>query len=186
MENGLPRRRAGGAREVACMACEHRRAELIDSRDLRRTRAYCLCQPASLLCKISTEGDKARSGMNRGKGCWIVAAALASVLSAPANAGFYSGDELFQLCTAERASSEYVEKTYECIAYIAGAVDAFNTTREANSLKSCLPPDVTVSRLRSVTIDYLRSNPSLRSGSASKLVFAATRAAWPCKKARKR
>jgi hypothetical protein len=102
--------------------------------------------------------------------------------SARADAGFYSGNELFEVCTTERSDSAYFEKTYECIGYIAGAVDAFNTTREANKLKSCIPADVTISRLKDVTIDFLRDNPINRNASASKLVFAATRKEWPCSK----
>ena len=49
-----------------------------------------------------------------------------------AEAGFYTGDALYAICTTERGSKDYVEKTYECIAYITGAVDAFNTTRKVN------------------------------------------------------
>lgn len=104
--------------------------------------------------------------------------------SVPAQAGFYSGNELFEVCTTERSNSTYFEKTYECVAYIAGAVDAFNTTREVNKLKSCIPVDVTVSQLRDVTVDFLRGNPADRNSSASTLVFAATRKAWPCRKKR--
>lgn len=103
--------------------------------------------------------------------------------AAPALAGFYSGSELFDICTTERSNSAYFEKSYECVGYIAGAVDAFNRTREVNKLKSCLPPDVTISQLKDVTVDYLRANPNDRkSSSAGTLVFSAMRKAWPCKK----
>ena len=54
--------------------------------------------------------------------------------SAPASASFYSGEQLLDICTVERSRDDYLEKSYECIAYITGAVDAFNTTREANKL----------------------------------------------------
>lgn len=106
--------------------------------------------------------------------------------SAAANASFYTGAELYKVCTTSRESKAYVDQTYECIAYITGAVDAFKTTRNVTKVKSCIPADVTISQLRTVTIDYLRQNPKLRSESASDLVFAATRTAWPCtgKKAR--
>jgi hypothetical protein len=101
---------------------------------------------------------------------------------ADADAGFYSGNDLYDVCTAERGSKAYVEKTYECVAYVAGAVDAFNTTREANGLKSCIPAGVTISQLKDVTANFLRDNPADRNRSASALVFAATRKAWPCSK----
>ncbi|RZJ78305.1 MAG: hypothetical protein EOO47_14220, partial [Flavobacterium sp.] len=46
---------------------------------------------------------------------------------------------LEELAGAFEDSKTYVENTYECVAYITGAVDAFNTTREVNKLKSCIP-----------------------------------------------
>lgn len=108
--------------------------------------------------------------------------AILGFFSSAADAGFYSGNELYDVCTAERTSKTYIENTYECVAYVAGAVDAFNTTREANGLKSCIPQGVTVSQLKDVTVDYLRDNPVDRNKSASSQVFAATRKAWPCPK----
>lgn len=109
----------------------------------------------------------------------------AGLFPVPAQAGFYSGNALFEVCTVERGDAAYFEKTYECAAYVAGAVDAFNTTREANKLKSCIPAGVTISRLKDVTVDFMRANPSSRDKSASALVFAATRKAWPCTKKKK-
>lgn len=103
-----------------------------------------------------------------------------------ADAGFYTGKELSRICATERSSSDYIEKSYECIAYITGAVDAFNTTREANRLKSCIPAAVTISRLRDVTVEYLRENPDDLDLSASRLVFSATRKAWPCSRKKRK
>jgi hypothetical protein len=78
------------------------------------------------------------------------------------------------------AAKDYFERSYECLGYISGAVDAFNTTREANNLKSCLPGGVTINELRTTTVNYLSKNPIDRKKSASSQVFAATRKAWPC------
>ena len=111
---------------------------------------------------------------------FLSGAAILGIFSTTANAGFYTGNELYDICTVDRENKTYVEKTYECVAYITGAVDAFNTTREANKLKSCIPPGVTINQLKDVTVDYLRNNPIDRNGSASGQVFAATRKAWPC------
>jgi hypothetical protein len=115
---------------------------------------------------------------------FLHAAALAAcgLFPAAAHAGFYTGDELYAVCTTEKGGKDYFEKTYECLGYISGAVDAFNTTREANKLKSCIPSDVTISQLRNATVDYLGKNPIDRAKSASSQVFAATRKAWPCPK----
>ncbi|WP_404479814.1 Rap1a/Tai family immunity protein [Novosphingobium sp. BL-52-GroH] len=99
-----------------------------------------------------------------------------------AGASFYTGEELYAVCTAQRESKAYVENTYECIAYITGTIDAFNTIRRTNKLRSCIPADVTIAQLRSATVAYLRDNPQDRSASASELVFAATRRQWPCGK----
>jgi len=117
------------------------------------------------------------------KPCRLACLALfaAAGFHAPAaQAAFYTGDDIYKVCTAERTSRDYVEKTYECIAYVTGAVDAFNTAREDAKLKRCIPADVTIDRLRMTTVDYLRDNPDARGGSAARLVLAATRKAWPC------
>ncbi|MGV3769594.1 MAG: Rap1a/Tai family immunity protein [Sphingobium phenoxybenzoativorans] len=111
---------------------------------------------------------------------YLGGAAAFGLFATAASAGFYSGNDLYEICTVERESKTYVEKTYECVAYVTGAVDAFNTTREANNLKSCIPPDVTISQLKDVTVKYLGNNPIDRAKSASSQVFAATRKAWPC------
>ena len=111
--------------------------------------------------------------------------AVTALFPAAANAGFYSGDELYAACTADRDGKDYFERSYECLGYISGAVDAFNTTREANDLKSCLPSNVTINELRTTTVSYLSKNPIDRKKSASSQVFAATRKAWPCTTAKK-
>lgn len=115
---------------------------------------------------------------------FLVLAALAIGALAPgaAQAGFYSGDELYAVCTTDKADKAFFEKSYECIGYISGAVDAFNTTREANRLKSCIPGDVTINQLRGAAVDYMGKNPIDRKKSASSQIFAATRKAWPCAK----
>lgn len=125
--------------------------------------------------------------MKSGKSICLMAAAVlgAGVMPIPAEASFYSGEELLKVCTAQRGSAAYVENTYECIAYITGSVDAFNTYRRTTSMKSCIPEDVTIAQLRRVTVAYLQDNPGKREEAGSALVFAATRQAWPCaKKAR--
>ena len=118
----------------------------------------------------------------------IYAAVLTIGASLPiaAQAGFYSGDELYAVCTTDKDGKDYFEKSYECVGYISGAVDAFNTTREANKLKSCIPGGVTINQLRTTTVDYLSKNPIDRQQSASSQVFAAIRKAWPCASATKK
>lgn len=111
--------------------------------------------------------------------------AAAALLPTAAHAGFYSGNELYAVCTADKEGKDYFEKSYECLGYISGAVDAFNTTREANKLKSCIPGGVTINELRTTTVNYLSKNPIDRQKSASSQVFAATRKAWPCTTAKK-
>ena len=112
--------------------------------------------------------------------CVVVFCGLELCPVAPVQAGFYSGNVLFEICMTARDDPAYFEKSYECAAYISGAVDAFNSTREANKLKSCIPAEVTINQLRDVTVDYLRAKPTGRAKSASALVFAAVRKAWPC------
>lgn len=118
--------------------------------------------------------------MNSRKLACIAAAAPLGLIPVAADAGFYTGNDLYEVCTVEKGEKEYLERSYECIAYITGAVDAFNTTREASKLKSCIPGGVTISQLKDVTVAYLRDNPETRNMSASGLVLAATRKAWSC------
>lgn len=113
--------------------------------------------------------------------CLLLIAPLAAIPT-PAQAGFYSGNALLEACSVEQGTPNYFERNYECVAYIAGAVDAFNTTREANGLKSCIPGGTTMGDLRTVTVDYLEDHRKERTKSASQIVFTATRAEWPCKK----
>lgn len=111
-------------------------------------------------------------------------AAIAPLGLVPISAGasFYTGTQLYAICTAEKISESYIENTYECIAYITGAVDAFNTRRDQTRRLSCIPSGVTISELRAATVGYLRDNPMKRDESAAALVFAATRTQWPCGK----
>lgn len=118
--------------------------------------------------------------MNTRKLACILAVLPLGLAPVAADAGFYSGNELYEICTVEKGEKTYVERSYECVAYITGAVDAFNTTREAAKLSSCIPAGVTISQLRDVTVAYLRDNPETRNNSASSLIFAATRKAWDC------
>ena len=119
-------------------------------------------------------------------GSGLILLATAGMSPDSARAGFYSGEALLESCTADRNARDFFEKSYECVGYVAGAVDAFNTTREVNGLKSCIPASVTLNQLKGATIDYLRANPDKRTQSASNLVFTATRQAWPCPKAKAR
>ncbi|WP_395327650.1 Rap1a/Tai family immunity protein [Novosphingobium sp. BL-8H] len=118
--------------------------------------------------------------MNSAKLACIAVAAPLVLLPVAADAGFYTGNDLYEICTVQKGEKEYLERSYECIAYITGAVDALNTTREAAKLKSCIPAGVTISQLKDVTVGYLRDNPETRNDAASSLVFAATRKAWSC------
>jgi hypothetical protein len=103
-----------------------------------------------------------------------------STWTAPAEAGFYSGEDLFRACTVERGQKNYVERTYECIAYVSGVVDAMNTAREADKQKRCIPPEVTIGDLKRVSVDYLGRDGVDRSVSGSRLVMAAVGKEWPC------
>ena len=61
--------------------------------------------------------------IRRASGLILVAAAGLSPGSA--QAGFYSGEALLESCTADRNAKDFFEKSYECVGYVAGAVDAF-------------------------------------------------------------
>lgn len=113
---------------------------------------------------------------------YLAGLGLLAVPVAPVQAGYYSGRDLLAICTADKDSPEYFEKTYECAAYISGAVDAFNQVRENSKLKRCIPRNVTIKQLRDATVKYMRANYVAGGKSAASVVFAATRKAWPCGK----
>lgn len=112
--------------------------------------------------------------------CLAAALASGAFAAVPARAAFFTGEELYKVCTVARGAKTYVESTYQCISYITGTIDAFNTIRRSKAAKSCVPEDVTIGRLRAATVDYIEANPKKRGESASALIFAATREAWPC------
>ena len=121
-------------------------------------------------------------GVTAGFIAFFNTAIFAVLVFCPVSAGasFYSGNELLGLCTTERASTTYFEKTYECVAYISGTVDTFNSSPDLDKRKFCIPGNVTISQLKETTVEFLRANPENRDSSASAFVFSATVKAWPC------
>lgn len=116
------------------------------------------------------------------RGMVIAALVLSALPAVPARASFYSAKDLLRICTVEKDSRDYVEKAYECAAYVSGAVDAYNNVRANRKLKRCLPADVTIGALVRVTVAYLRDRDPGDDASAASSVYAATRKAWPCPK----
>ena len=81
------------------------------------------------------------------------------------------GNKLLGFCTAKA--------TVGCDAYISGVADAI-AAQEA-SKPACIPPAVTGTQLRDVTIKYFRAHPESRQLKAGALTIRALSQAFPCK-----
>jgi hypothetical protein len=107
----------------------------------------------------------------------VLAAALLAAAPAPVSAQGppmrASGRMLNGLCDASRDS---------CLAYVAGAVDAFVATQWVSGARIpfCLPAGVTNEQLTQATVRFLRFHPGELDANGATLVVLALRDAYPC------
>jgi hypothetical protein len=99
---------------------------------------------------------------------------------------FYSGEELFKLCTSNDALEQR-----QCSAYICGVYDGFNTLyilgqvpNDRNPpLDICLPNKagaVTCEDLKSAVLKMFEARPDIRKSDAGGVVGSAIHRAYPC------
>jgi hypothetical protein len=96
---------------------------------------------------------------------WIAVLAL---VCGPAQAQFFSGNELYERLRDGRLS--------QVMFYVAGVHDA------NDKVLFCSPSDVTLGQALDVVKRYLETRPEQRHLSADFLASQAMRAAWPCRK----
>ena len=105
----------------------------------------------------------------------LVAAALAS---APAQAGFLGGEDLYGHCTAASIAEQYI-----CAAYIMGAVDATqHLLAKGDPGRACIPDGASAQKTVDAIIDYIKTDKDRRDSPAEILVGHALRTLYPCKK----
>jgi Rap1a immunity proteins len=127
-----------------------------------------------------------------------IAVALVFCSATPAQAGFYSGNELHDLCQSNRPA---------VIMYVAGLHDAsehamnvsvktlalhfsLSLSKDQADFDSvlkdiagyCLPENATTGQVADVFCKYLRDNPAQRHLNVAHLFSTAMAAAWPCPK----
>ena len=71
-----------------------------------------------------------------------------------------------------------------CLNYLSGTVDTLNMLMDVGAVTDdayCLPANITQTRLRFVTLDYLTNHPEVSDFVAADQVAQALMAAFPCK-----
>ena len=108
----------------------------------------------------------------------ITAFLVAMTACGLAQAGFDSGNRLFEDCAAEN----YFNRGY-CGGYIVGIVDTIEALQARGKLPAtalCVPDGVTKGQLADVVRKYLEENPQRRHADAGRLVPEALNAAFGC------
>lgn len=106
----------------------------------------------------------------------IVLVALAAFGTVAEAADGIDGNQLYDWVKDGEDSFKY---SY-AVAYIGGAIDAFNVAAEFDSPFFCLPDNVTRGQVTDVTARYLRENPDERHQGAAVMVAMAMVEAYPC------
>ena len=101
----------------------------------------------------------------------LLAAAAALLMATTAQAGFYDGAKLHELCSdRDRAI---------CMGYAAGLVDTLLQSEPwANAI--CPPPNVKLGSVTDIIARELANHPELRHLSAASIATTALRKAFPC------
>jgi hypothetical protein len=106
-------------------------------------------------------------------------AVLATLLPLFAQAGFDSGNRLYEDCKAEN----YFNRGY-CGGYIVGIVDTVEAMQASGLLPNdalCIPEGATKGQIADVVRQYLQDNPGQRHRDAGSLVPEALNKAFGCK-----
>jgi hypothetical protein len=103
----------------------------------------------------------------------IIAIAIAAALSAPAYAGFYDGNELHEFCSKPAGTPQ----NNFCIAYVAGAADAYS------GIAFCPPNGVKLGQVVDVVKKVLTDVPTIRNKPADEILLAVLGRWHPCKEA---
>jgi hypothetical protein len=105
----------------------------------------------------------------------LIVLILSPLARAPAATVYLTGTKLLETC---EAAESY--RVLDCVSYIKGATDQFESLRGIQNRPACVPPGISVGRLLELTVTYLRAHPEARSASAASLVAAALSAEWNC------
>jgi hypothetical protein len=101
------------------------------------------------------------------------------MLLAVQSATFLEGNELYDLCTGDKAAQ------LQCLRYVEGAADGLAVAQWSDKRTAptvCIPTKATLKKLAEVTVKHMKKHPAGRDGQASLIVWAAFKAAYPCPK----
>lgn len=90
--------------------------------------------------------------------------------STPSHAGFFSGNELVELCRGERGL---------CNFYVTGLFDSWSSY--GGGMLFCVDNNVRLSQIVDLTLEYIRRNPAERHEAAAHMLTRALAEAFPCK-----
>jgi Rap1a immunity proteins len=112
----------------------------------------------------------------------IIASFSSSMTTAPASAGFRTGNQLLKSCSADQADATFYQEISACRSYIVGVSDGLEVAQSLeNKLRIfCVPEGVTAGQLTELTVSYLRNNAKDRHFNAAVLVSVGLRQAYPC------
>src|SRR5262245_14520817 len=93
----------------------------------------------------------------------------------PANPAFVTTYQLMAMCIVDDT-----KKRAECIAYIAGVVDALKAADGAGKLPFCLPAGMTEDDVRKILTQFLKADPQWYDKSPVTPISMAVHKAFPC------
>ncbi|MDT8383929.1 MAG: Rap1a/Tai family immunity protein [Gammaproteobacteria bacterium] len=119
----------------------------------------------------------------------VVVLGLALIVPSVGNAGFYTGNELMQICDQP---TNNVSAYNQCVKYLAGIADA-NESLLMRTLPGdkgffrgfvagpfCAPNGIELKQLRQVFLKYMYAEPQHWHLNAGDRALGAFRSAWPC------
>ena len=99
---------------------------------------------------------------------------------------FYTGDALYQRCSANPADADFATRKAACRGYILGVSDTLQANQGAAPLTGparpaaiCLP-DVDADQLVEGVVRYLSDHPDSRHFAAPDLIYIALKGVYPC------
>ena len=99
---------------------------------------------------------------------------MALLVSSPAAAQFFDGNELHAMCSDGRKDAAAI--------YALGALDAAHLYQQLSGVRDrvCMENGIQASQVADVVCKYLDDNPQHRHWLAADLVAESAAAAWPC------
>src|SRR5689334_12618645 len=108
--------------------------------------------------------------------------------AAPVDREFYTGDTLYQRCSAGPADTDFSARRGACRGYILGVSDTLQTNQTENPVSGptraaavCLP-DVDADQVVETVTHYLNDHADQRRYAAADVIFMALKSAYPCPK----